>query len=113
MTEQVATLDNIQPPAISRGEKYEKLAFNFCKVATVVLLTGRFALPIASGAAAVFFLLSHRYGVTETRCIWKRPLLIAAFWSVICAISIVFLIFPSLHDYVRSMMWSISPFKRG
>jgi hypothetical protein len=96
----------------TRGEKYERLAFNFCKVATVVLLTGRYALVIASGAAAVLFLLSHRHGVHDSRCILKRPLLIATFWSVIFVVSVVFLVFPSLGDQVRGYLWSQLPFPR-
>ena len=73
-------------PEKSRGEAFEKIAFNFCKVATVVLLTGRFALPIAASLAAIFFTLAHFNGQSETRCFLKKPLLVAAFWIVVCAI---------------------------
>lgn len=72
----------------TRGEVYEGIAFTFCKAATIILFTGPFALPVASGAAAIFYLLAHRAGKHDTRCILKRPLLIAAFWATISLISL-------------------------
>lgn len=77
-------IDNLA--ATGKGASYERLAFTFCKAATIVLLTGRFALPVTAGAATVFYLLAARHGVTGSRCILKRPLLIAAFWAVIFAV---------------------------
>jgi hypothetical protein len=76
------------------GEVYEGIAFTFCKAATIILFTGPFALPIASGAAAIFYLLAHRAGKHDTRCILKRPLLIAAFWGVISLISLAIITRP-------------------
>lgn len=70
------------------GERCEAVAFNFCKCATVVLLTGKYALPVAAGAAAFFYLQAHLKGYRQTRCVLKYPLLIAAFWSVVAAISV-------------------------
>lgn len=78
-----------------RGASYEKLAFNFCKAATIMLLTwplGRFALPFVAGVAAVFFALAHFYGQKETRCILQKPLVVAAFWSFVCVSSLLFLL---------------------
>lgn len=77
-------------PQKTKGEFYESLAFNFCKAATIILLTGPFALPIASGLAMVFFLLAHFHGKHDSRCILKRPLLIAGFWGTICLLWLVF-----------------------
>lgn len=71
-------------PEKTRGEVFEKIAFNFCKAATLVLLTGRFALPVAAALAAIFFVLAHCNGQSESRCILKKPLLIAAFWIAVC-----------------------------
>ena len=70
-----------------RGANFEKLAFNFCKAATIVLLAGRYALPVASGGAAVFFFLAHCNGKRETRCILNKPIVAAAFWAVVFAVS--------------------------
>jgi hypothetical protein len=75
-------------PVRSRGEIYEGLAFTFCKAAVIVLLTQRFALPVAAGAAAVFYLLAYRHGRRATRCVGQAPLAIAGFWSVVSAISL-------------------------
>jgi len=74
----------VTPPVLSKGESYEKIAFNFCKAATIILFTGKFALPIAAGAATVFYLLAHFNGKTDSRCILQKPLLIATFWGTIC-----------------------------
>jgi hypothetical protein len=68
------------------GQRYEKLAFTFCKAATVCLLCGRYALPVAASLAAVFYVAAWRRGVRETRCILRYPLLIAAFWITVVGI---------------------------
>ena len=69
-----------------KGQEYEKLAFTFCKTATIVLLANRYALPVSAGAAIVFYLLADRHGQKESRCILRYPLLIAAFWSIVLAV---------------------------
>jgi len=85
---------HVQPPAAAlvpsstRGEAYERVAFTFCKAATIILLTQRFALPVASGAAAVFFVLADLHGKKDTRCVLRTPLLIALFWGVVCLVSL-------------------------
>ena len=55
-------------PAKSAGEVYEGLAFTFCKAAVIILFTQRFALAVAAGAAAVFYVLAYRHGQRTTRC---------------------------------------------
>ena len=78
------TLETEVPaPPLSRGEAFEKLAFTLCKIATFALFTGRFALPLAALGAAAFFALAHLNGKRDTRCLFKHPLLIAAFWSAV------------------------------
>jgi hypothetical protein len=69
------------------GEKFEGIAFTFCKAATIILLTQKFALPIASGAAAVFYILAYALGKKDTCCWLKWPPLIAGFWGLVCLIS--------------------------
>ena len=71
---------------VSPGQRYEKLAFTFCKAATICLLAGRYALPVAGGLAALYYLASYRHGVRETRCVLRYPLLIAVFWISVIAI---------------------------
>ena len=81
-------------PTNDKAARYEKLAFNFCKAATIILLTGKFALPVASGAAAVLFFLAHRNGARETRCILGKPLVVASFWAIVCVVSLFFILRP-------------------
>ena len=81
-------------PAKSRGEVYEGLAFTFCKAAVIILFTQRFALPVAAGAAAVFYVLAYRDGRRTTRCVGRAPLAIAGFWSIVSAISLYVTIRP-------------------
>jgi hypothetical protein len=82
------------PHEKTRGEVYESIAFTFCKAATIILFTGPFALPVASGAAAIFYILAYRAGKNDTRCILKKPLLIAAFWGCISIISLAVILRP-------------------
>lgn len=92
--------DYAPPPAatthtpVSKGENYEKIAFNFCKAATIILFTGHFALPVAAGAAMVFYLLAHFNGKTDSRCILQKPLWIATFWGTILVAWIVLQVHP-------------------
>ncbi len=85
---EAGTLHEMARPARTPGETYEGLAFTFCKTAVIILFTQRFALAVAAGAAAVFYLLAYRHGQRTTRCVGRTPLLIAGFWSVVSAISI-------------------------
>lgn len=80
----------------TRGEIYEGIAFQFCKVATVTLLLGRFALPVASGLCAVFYVMAVAKGKKDTKCWLKHPLLIAGLWAVVCVVSSVLVIQPYL-----------------
>jgi hypothetical protein len=96
----LSTQEHIQNPTAAatpvrtKGETYEGIAFTFCKAATIILLTGKWALPIAAGAAAVFYLLAYRHNKRDTRCILREPRLIAAFWGAISLVSLYFLLRP-------------------
>ena len=79
----------------STGEKLEGIAFQFCKIATVAFLLGRFTLPVASALAAVLYVAAHFKGKHDTRCILRYPLLIAIFWGTISCISWVLVLNPS------------------
>jgi hypothetical protein len=69
------------------GEKFEGIAFTFCKAATIILLTQKFALPVASGAAALFYIMAFVSGKTDTRCWLLWPPAIAGFWGLVCVAS--------------------------
>ena len=75
-------LQSTGTPTKTTGQVYEGIAFNFCKAATILLLVSPFwpfALPLTAGVTAVLYLLAHFHGQTDTRCILRGPLLIAAF----------------------------------
>lgn len=74
-----------------KAENAEKLAFNFCKAATLMLLTiplGKFALPFVAGVASVLFFVAHFRANKTTRCILQKPLYVGAFWAFVAAISL-------------------------
>jgi hypothetical protein len=72
----------------SKGEIYEGIAFQFCKVATVALIAGRYVLPLASGLCACFYVLAFINGQRVSRCVLKYPLLVAGFYGAICCGSV-------------------------
>lgn len=76
-----------EPGTKELGEKFEKIGFTFCKCATVILLTQKYALPFAAGAAAIFYALALASGKKDTCCWLKWPPLIIGFWGSVCAIS--------------------------
>jgi len=85
--------DGLAPPAATktRGEIYEGVAFNFCKVATIlglleIVRLSRFALPICAAMAAILFGLAHLFGARQSRCVLQKPLWIAAFWIGVVAL---------------------------
>jgi hypothetical protein len=65
----------------SKGEVYEGIAFQFCKIATVALIAGRFALPVAAGCCAVFYALALAKGKRDTRCVLRYPLVLIVVWG--------------------------------
>jgi hypothetical protein len=83
--------------APSRAEAFDKAAYTFCKAALLIVIARRFALPVASGLAAVFYLLTAYYRKQETNCVLKKPILIAAIWAVTCAVSLYFQLRPHPH----------------
>jgi hypothetical protein len=70
-------------PNKEKGEAFEKLAFQFCKIATFCLIFQKFALILAAFGAGLFFLLAEYNGKRDTSCIGKHPKLIALFWFII------------------------------
>lgn len=77
----------------AKSESAEKLAFNFCKAATLMLITiplGKFALPFVAATASVLFFVAHFRGANSTRCILNKPLYVGAFWAIIAAVALWF-----------------------
>jgi hypothetical protein len=77
-----------------KAEVLEGIAFQFCKVATVALLAGRYTLPVASGLCALFYLWAFASGQRSTRCILRYPLLLAAVWGAVCIVAVVLIARP-------------------
>ena len=94
-------LINDATPLKTRGEIYEGIAFQFCKVATVALICGRFALPVASGLCAVFYVMAIAQGKRDTRCFLRHPWLIASLWGLVSVASLVLIIRPELLPWRR------------
>lgn len=80
----MARIEPLDKPEPSRGEIFEGIAFQFCKVATVALIAGRWTLPISAGLGSVFFLLTHFSGKRDTRCFLRHPFLAGLTLLVIC-----------------------------
>lgn len=79
----------------SRADELEKVAFNFCKAATLMFLTwplGRFALPFVAGVAGFLFLASHFSGQKTTRCVLQKPLYVGAFWAIVAGASLLWVL---------------------
>ncbi len=93
-----------QPVSKSRGEIVEGVAFQFCKVATVAFILGRWTLPVASGLAAILYLWAHLSGKKDTRCLLRYPLLIAAFWGLVSIAAFWLTLRPEL---VRGLLRSV------
>ena len=76
----------IRPP-LSRPEKYERLAFTFCRLGTTGLIAwavgpALFVLIVAV-VAIVLYARSITLGVSWSKCFLRRPTLIVGFWGVV------------------------------
>ena len=74
---------------LSRPEKYERLAFTFCRMGTVGLIAWAvtpavFVLVVAVVAIALYA-KSISLGVSWSKCFLRRPTLIIGAWAAIAA----------------------------
>jgi hypothetical protein len=81
-----------QRPPLTRAQKYERLAFTFCKMGTIGLMAWLltppiFVLLVAVGAIYLYG-RALALGITRSQCVLRKPLLIMSFWTVV-ATSIV------------------------
>ena len=85
----------IRPP-LSRPEKYERMAFTFCRMGTVGLIAWVVTPPIFVLAVAivaiVLYAKSITLGVSWSKCFLRRPTLIIAVWAAIAAADLYWLI---------------------
>ena len=84
----------IRPPR-SRAEKYENLAFTFCRMGTVGLIAWAVTPPILVLVVAVvaiaLYARSITLGVSWSKCFLRRPTLIIGFWAAVAALDAVWL----------------------
>jgi len=85
----------------SPSEKLESIAFQFCKIATVSLIAGRYTLPVAAILCAVLYVAAHFKGTRESRCVLRYPLLIAGVWSFVAIAWFAFALNPTLQDFAK------------
>ena len=76
-----------QRQPLTPAEKYERLAFTFCKMGTVGLLAWALTPPIFVLLVAVTAIGLYGRAVTlgllRSRCFLRKPLLIIGFWAVV------------------------------
>lgn len=86
---------NTPPEALTRAQKYERLAFTFCKMGTTGLIAWLLTPPIfVLIVASVAILLYGRalmLGIRRSKCILRKPLLIMGFWSAVIAADVMLL----------------------
>jgi hypothetical protein len=78
----------VRPP-LSRPEKYERLAFTFCRLGTTGLIAWAvspaiFVLAVSLVAIALYA-RSITLGVSWSKCVLRRPTLIIGVWGVVAA----------------------------
>lgn len=73
--------------SLTRAEKYERLAFTFCKLGTTGLLAWLLTPPIfvllVAAVAVALYGRALTLGLTRSRCFLRKPALIIAFWAVV------------------------------
>ena len=85
----------VRPP-LSRPEKYERLAFTFCRMGTVGLIAWAVTPPLfvllVAVIAIALYAKSITLGVSWTKCFLRRPTLIIGVWAAIAAADLYWLI---------------------
>jgi hypothetical protein len=83
-------------PPLTTPQKWERLAFTFCKMGTVGLLAWLMTPPIfvlvVGGIAVALYGRAFTLGITRSRCILRRPLLIMGFWAAVSAADLAWLL---------------------
>lgn len=85
----------VRPP-LTPPEKYERLAFTFCRMGTVGLIAwvvspAIFVLVVALVAIALYA-KSITLGVSWSKCFLRRPTLIIGVWAAIAAADLYWLV---------------------
>ena len=82
---------------LNSAEKYERLAFTFCKMGTIGLLAWLLTPPIfvllVALAAIALYTRALALGLTRSRCFLRKPRLIIGFWSAVVVADAMWLLF--------------------
>lgn len=85
----------VRPP-LTRPEKYERMAFTFCRMGTVGLIAWAVTPPIfvlvVALVAIALYARSITLGVSWSKCFLRRPTLIIAAWAAIAAADLYWLL---------------------
>jgi hypothetical protein len=83
-------------PLLTRAQKYDRLAFTFCKMGTVGLIAWVVTPPIfvlvVALAAIYLYGRALTLGITRSQCVLRRPLLIMSFWAAVAAADLTWLV---------------------
>jgi hypothetical protein len=83
-------------PPLTRPEKYERLAFTFCRMGTVGLIawlvTPAIFVLVVAVVAIVLYARSVTLGVSWSKCFLRRPTYIIGFWSLVVAADLCWLL---------------------
>jgi len=92
----VATWLASRPP-LTRAQKYDRLAFTFCKMGSVGLVAWLATPPIfvlvVALAAIGLYGKAVALGIKRSQCILRRPMLIMGFWAAVAAADATWLLF--------------------
>jgi len=85
----------VRPP-LSRPEKYERMAFTFCRMGTVGLIAWVVTPPIfvlvVAVVAIALYAKSITLGVSWSKCFLRRPTLIIGVWAAIATADLYWLV---------------------
>ena len=85
----------VRPP-LTRPEKYERMAFTFCRMGTVGLIAWVVSPPVfvlvVALAAIALYAKSITLGVSWSKCFLRRPTLIIGVWAAIAAVDLYWLL---------------------
>jgi hypothetical protein len=85
----------VRPP-LTRPEKYERMAFTFCRMGTVGLIAWVVTPPVfvlvVALVAIALYAKSITLGVSWSKCFLRRPTLIIGVWAAIAAADLYWLL---------------------
>jgi hypothetical protein len=85
----------VRPP-LTPPEKYERIAFTFCRMGTVGLVAWLVTPPVfvlvVAIVAIALYAKSITLGVSWSKCFLRRPTLIIGVWAAIAAVDLYWLV---------------------